>query len=292
VAAGSAADPFAGSFSLALGGGGARGWAHLGVARALEEEGLRPARVVGTSMGSIVGAAIAAGVSTHHVERMGRQVPVYRLVRRRTRLALFDPRPVLELLARELGDPRMEELPIPLAVTSLDLTTGRPAVITSGRLVDAIGRSIAVPGFFPPVLDGAGGVWCDAGPWEAVPVTAARALSDDPVVGVYVDSPKPRILESAVSVRALGWAGSRLERLGAQPVAGGELSLRAYLWLLSRRLCEPVVRELPDLLITPALGFTPAWQFSRVGPMVARGYAAARRALDARGTPLELVRAG
>ena len=272
------APPFDGPFTLALGGGGARGWAHIGVARALEEAGLRPSLVVGTSMGSIVGAGIAAGVPSSRMEELGRRVSVYRLVRRRVPLALFDHRPALEVIARELGDPLIEELPIPLAITTLDLVSGRPGVIRSGRLTDALARSIAVPFFFPPTVD-ADGVWCDAGPWEVIPVSAARSLSSDPVVGVYVDAAKPVILETRLAGAVLRGISTRL---GVDPPPGSarrRLRLRRYLALLAAHLAEPVLREPPDLLIAPNLGLTTAWQFSRVRPMVERGQLAARLAI-------------
>ena len=92
-----------GPFTLALGGGGGRGWAHIGVARALDEAGLRPSLVVGTSMGAIVGAGLAAGFSPDVIERMARRTSFYRLVGRRARFAMFDPEPVLEALDAALG---------------------------------------------------------------------------------------------------------------------------------------------------------------------------------------------
>ncbi|HYM52758.1 MAG TPA: patatin-like phospholipase family protein, partial [Candidatus Dormibacteraeota bacterium] len=154
-------------YTLALGGGGGRGWAHIGVARALEEAGLRPGRIVGTSMGAIIGAGLAAGWTPASMQRLASRTAVYRLVGRGARFALFDPRPLLEQLANALGDPQIEDLPTPLAISAYDLVAGRPTAITSGRLVDAIERSMAVPFFFPP-LPAADAVWCDAGPWEAV----------------------------------------------------------------------------------------------------------------------------
>ena len=112
-------------FTLALGGGGARGYAHIGVARALAARGLEPGRIVGTSMGAIIGAGMAAGRTPDQMEAAARGMSVYRLVRRRGRLALFDPRPLLEWMATDLGDPRIEELPTPLGITTFDLVSGR-----------------------------------------------------------------------------------------------------------------------------------------------------------------------
>jgi NTE family protein len=229
-------------------------------------------------MGAIVGAGIAAGWSTDAMQRMARQTAVYSLVGRRARFALFDPRPVLERLAEALGDPMIEDLPTPLAISSYDLVAGRPTAILSGRLVDAIERSMAVPFFFPP-LRTRQEVWCDAGPWEAVPVSLARAWSDEPVIGVWVDVPKPALLARRPVAAFLRGASGRFG-VGA---AGDPLTARRYLALLAARWAEPVHEEAPDLLIRPRLGFVPAWDFTRVGPMAARGYRDAKSALAGAG---------
>ena len=254
-------------FTLALGGGGGRGWAHIGVARALDEAGLHPGLVVGTSMGAIIGAGIAAGVAPREMERLAAELPVMRLVGRRAHLALFDPRPLLERLGVILGDPLIEELPHPLAISAFDLVAGRPAAITTGRLLDALERSIAVPLFFPPIAADRG-VWCDAGPWEAVPVSLARSLSDKPVIGVWIDIPKPGLLASPPVAAILRRVGGRLGTGGPADA----LNARRYLALLTTRWADPVHAEAPDLLIRPRLGLTMAWQFARVSRMVELGY--------------------
>jgi len=269
---------FADGFTLALGGGGGRGWAHLGVARALEACGLRPRRIVGTSMGAIIGAALAAGRTPDEIEEGGRRTSLYRHVRR-GRLALFDPRPLLERLAADLGDPLIEDLPTPLGITTFDLVRGRPRLITAGRLIDALEVSIAVPLFFPPRRD-ADGIWCDAGPWEGVPVSLARAWApDEPVIGVLADIPKPAFLASRIPAAVLRATSARL----GTGTAAERLTARRYLGLLAARWAEPVVVELPDLLITPRLGFTNALQFGRIGPAAAIGERDARIALAAIG---------
>ena len=258
---------FADGFTLALGGGGARGWAHVGVARALDEYGLRPRRIVGTSMGAIIGAALAAGRSPDAIEADAGRAQMHRLMRRRGRLALFDPRRVLQHIARELGDPNIEDLPTPLGITAYDLVAGRPRLITSGRLVDALEVSIAVPLFFPPRRD-LDGVWCDAGPWEGIPVTLARAWAPNlPVIGVLADIPKPAFLASRPGAAFLHAASSRL----GVGVDADRLTARRYLALLTNRWADPVVREPPDLLIAPRLGRMNALQFGRIAPAVAIG---------------------
>jgi NTE family protein len=266
-------------FSLALGGGGGRGWAHIGVVRALDEAGLKPSLVVGTSMGAIIGAGLAAGYPPDAMERTARRMPVYRLVGRRARLALFDPRPVVERLARELGDPLIEELPLRLAITTYDLATGRCVAVTRGRVADAVERAIAVPFFFPPCADGEH-LYCDAGLWESVPVSVARELAPGrQVIGAWADTAKPAFL--ALPPVALGLRRLSM-RLGGGS-ASERLTARRYLAMLSARMAEPVVTEEPDLMIRPRLGVMPAWHFSRVGEMSRRGHRDARIALEAAG---------
>jgi predicted acylesterase/phospholipase RssA len=264
-------------FTLALGGGGARGFAHIGVARALEAHGLRPTRIVGTSMGALIGAGLAAGLSADEIEAAARRMPVYRGMRTPGRYALFDARPLLRRMARNLGDPRIEDLPTPLGITTYDLVCGRPTLLTRGRLVAALARSIAVPLFLPPHRDAAG-VWCDAGPWEAVPVSQARAWAPDrPVLGVLVDPAKPAILASRYGAALLRRVALRF----GVGLNGDPLTARRYLALLAARWAEPVVDEAPDVLIAPRLGGTSAWQFWRIGQMVERGERDARMALEA-----------
>jgi NTE family protein len=266
---------FGDGFTLALGGGGARGWAHVGVARALEERGLRPQRIVGTSMGAIVGAALAAGRSPERIQAEAVRARAHRLMRRRARFALFDPRPVLAHLAHELGDPLIEELETPLGVTTYDLVAGRPRLITSGRLIDALEVSIAVPLFFPPRRD-ADGVWCDAGPWEGVPVSLARAWHPElPVIGVLADIPKPAFLASRPGAAFLRAASARL----GVGTPADRLTARRYLALLTNRWADPVVSDPPDLLITPRLGMMNALQFGQIDAAVAIGERDARLAL-------------
>jgi NTE family protein len=201
------------------------------------------------------------------MERLAGEISVSRTVRRGAHLALFDPRPLLEHLRPILGDPLIEELPLPLAVSAYDLVAGRPTAITAGRLLEALERSIAVPIFFPPTAAD-GGVWCDAGLWESVPVSLARSLSPAPVIGVWIDISKPALLSSPPMA-------SLLRRLGSQLGTGNpddELTARRYAALLATRWADPVHVEPPDLLIRPRLGLTPGWHFARVRRMVELGY--------------------
>lgn len=262
-------------FVLALGGGGARGYAHIGVIRVLAEHGLNPRRIVGTSMGAIVGAGLAAGHDADQMLAAARRTQVYRLVGKRARLALFDPRPLLETIVADLGDPRIEDLPTPLGVAAYDLVTGRPRLLTRGRLGDALSASVAVPLFFPPRRSG-DAILADAGPWEGIPVSLARAWAPElPVVGVFVDIPKPAFLAGRMGSRVLRGASTRL----GVGKAGDALTARRYLGLLTARWADPVVVEPPDVLIAPRLGRLNALQFGQVDRAVAIGERDGRLAL-------------
>ncbi len=164
---------------------------------------------------------------------------------------------------------------MPLGVTTYDLVAGTPRLITRGRLVDALEVSIAVPFFFPPRRD-SHGVWCDAGPWEGIPVTLARAWDAAlPVIGVLADIPKPSFLASRAGAAFLRAVSARL---GVGTVQD-RLTARRYLALLTGRWADPVVHLSPDLLIAPRLGRMNALQFGRVSDAIAIGERDARLAL-------------
>jgi hypothetical protein len=136
-----------------------------------------------------------------------------------------------------------------------------------------------VPLFFPPRRD-ADGIWCDAGPWEGVPVSLARRWAPaDPVIGVLVDIPKPAFLAGRLTGTLLRATSSRL----GTATAAERLTARRYLGLLAARWADPVVVEPPDLLIAPRLGFTNALQFGRVVPVATIGERDARLALESIG---------
>ena len=154
---------------LALGGGGARGLAHIVVLEALDELGLRPALIAGTSIGALLGAAYALGLPGKHIrataeETLGRRFdlirqlfaarsdPVQKLLRLLPmRSALLNSAALLDLLVPELGDRQFADLSLPLKVVATDLTSHEAVVIDSGALRPAVAASIAIPVLFSPV---------------------------------------------------------------------------------------------------------------------------------------------
>lgn len=176
---------------LALGGGGARGLAHIGVLKVLEGEHIPINCIAGTSMGGVVGAFYAAGVTLAEMER-----EVLRISRRRELVKLLDVgvtqgaalkgERVYRYIAGKLGAQlTFADLSIPLAVVTVDLYSGREVVLTSGRVVDAVRATISVPGVFVPVEHEPYRL-VDGGLLNNVPVDVARQLGAQVVIAVDV----------------------------------------------------------------------------------------------------------
>jgi NTE family protein len=176
--------------SLALGGGGARGLAHIGVLYALEKAGFRIRAVAGTSMGGIVGALYAAGYSppelVHWADASSRR-DLFRA--RPSGSGLIGLARIEELLRETLRDRTFEELNVRCAVTATDLDTGNEIVLREGPVVDAVLATIALPGVFPPKIMGQTRL-VDGGIVDPVPVRPARDLFPGPVVAVALSPPR------------------------------------------------------------------------------------------------------
>jgi NTE family protein len=177
--------------TLALGGGGAKGNAHIGVLRRLEKTGFKIRAVAGTSFGGIVAVIYAAGYSPDEIENIFARVDQTRLYGRSSneRPSLLGLTGVRRFLDDVLPDRTFEELKIPCAVTAVDLNCGCEVVLNEGPVKDALLATIAVPGIFPA---------CPRHEWELVdggvlnpvPVSVARELSPSlPVVAVTLLAP-------------------------------------------------------------------------------------------------------
>jgi len=171
---------------LALGGGFARGFAHLGVLQVLEQNSIPISHIAGTSVGSILGAAYASGAPLARIIEICRSLRFRDIARWRvSRLGLASNQRLGNLIERVFELRRFEELPIPLAVVATDLTSSEAVVFTHGNLVDAIRASCAFPGLFEPVKIGTRCL-ADGGLVAPVPTRAARDLGAAPVIGVSV----------------------------------------------------------------------------------------------------------
>jgi len=169
---------------LALGAGGVRGAAHIGVFRALESAGIRVDVISGSSIGAVIGAAYAAGMALDAIEQMFRRIRFRDLFRLTwPREAFFDNKPVADAFERYVGRFDFADLSLPVAAVATDARSGQLVVIDQGNVGDAIRAAIAVPGLVNPVpLQGRelidGGLVCK------VPVDLARSMGADIVVAV------------------------------------------------------------------------------------------------------------
>jgi NTE family protein len=175
---------------LVLSGGGARGFAHIGVVRALREAGVTIDLVGGTSMGAIMGAGVAAGWSTAEmVERFHRAFVATNPLSDYTLpiVSLVAGRKVSRLLRQEFGEGAIEDLPLPFYAVSANLTTGHGSVHRAGDLWRWLRASVAIPGVLPPVFH-QGEVHVDGGAINNMPVDVMRAFHTGVVIGVDVGS--------------------------------------------------------------------------------------------------------
>ncbi len=186
--------PWPPRLGVALGSGGLRGLAHIGVLKVLEEQGIPVYAISGASIGALIAAAWAVGAAAAELEAGARHVA------RLPRLArLLEPGPPLVSIASTgrlagflrnyLGETRFEETRIPLAMVATDLDTGEPVVLREGLLLDGVLASTAVPGIFPPV-EMAGRRLVDGALSDPIPVALASDLGADVVLAVDV-GPSP-----------------------------------------------------------------------------------------------------
>jgi NTE family protein len=171
---------------LALGGGFARGFAHLGVLQVLEQNRIPISCIAGTSVGSVLGAAYASGAPLARIIATCRTLRFRDIARWRvSRLGLASNHRLGDLIGRVFDSRQFEDLRIPMAVVATDLNTGEPVVLTHGNLVDAIRASCAFPGLFEPVEIGTRCL-ADGGLVAPVPTRAVRDLGAQFVLAVSV----------------------------------------------------------------------------------------------------------
>ena len=239
---------------LALGGGAVRGAAHIGVLAALEEAGLAPAVITGTSAGALVGALYAGGLKPAEITGLTRKLRWTRLVLpAMNRRALLDTTRLGRFLDQTLGGRTFDDLDIPFAAVATELTTGARVVMTDGPVVDAVLASAAIPGVFPPVARG-DQVLVDGGLVDLVPAGLARAMGADVVVAVDVSGPLPR--RAPTSMLQILVAATHLQTGVAE-----QLAVDA------------------DLVLAPEVDEFAFWELSRIPEFEQAGREATERAL-------------
>ncbi len=179
--------------TLVLGSGGARGLAHIGVIKYLEEKKIPIHTIVGSSIGAMVGGLYASGMGTAAMEEIVHTMDKFRMAKILmpgfTASGILDNKRVRKFIRELVGDKRVEKLPIVFRSVATDLITGEEVVIEKGALVDAIIASIAIPALFQPVYHHSRYL-VDGGLSNPLPISVARGLSAQTVVAVNV-APDP-----------------------------------------------------------------------------------------------------
>lgn len=239
---------------VALGGGFARGLAHIGVLKVLEENHVRVDCLAGTSIGSIIAGSYASGTTLEEMAEVARRVRWSDFARWTiSRLGLASNQRMEALLRKVFHTLRFEDLKIPLAIVATDLMKGRPVLFTSGELSLAVRASCAYPGLFLPVAYN--GSWLvDGGLVWAVPTQAVRSLGAEVVVAVSLDNLAPA-LEPKSLVDVLGRSFS-----------------------ISQRMAEPLWREYADVVVEPRVSPFRWDEFDRADELIAAGERAMREA--------------
>ena len=171
---------------IALGSGSARGWAHIGVLRALEQAGIVPEVVAGTSIGALVGAAYASD-RLDRLEEWISQIDWWEIIRYMdVRLGGVEGERLMRAFGERVEDARIESLSKPFGAVATDLQTGREVWFQSGSLLEAVRASIALPGLFSPVRFQER--WLvDGGLVDPLPVSLCRALGAEQVIAVNLN---------------------------------------------------------------------------------------------------------
>ena len=291
---------------LALGSGAGRGWAHIGVVRALEKAGIEIDIICGTSIGALVGGVHLAG-HLDTLDEWARSLNKLNVLRyldfRVSGGGLIGGDRLVGLLNDNLGELVVEELKTPFAAVAADLRTGHEIWLTKGRLVDAVRASFALPGLFRPhQVDG---VWLvDGALVNPIPVSVCRALGAQMVIAVNLNADiigKHRHRQNGANgevqaddefptgdpLAEVGNTGARVRKsLLGQLFRGNDQAPSVFnvmvqsLNIIQDRLGRSrLAGDPPDVNVTPRLGHIGLLEFDRAAEEIEEGEAAIARAL-------------
>lgn len=302
-----------GGVAIGLCGGAARGFAHIGVLRALEEHQLAPTIIAGTSTGAVIGGMYAAGKTPRELAAIaasfGRNESRGLIDFSVLRGNIVSGDRIEEFLRKIVGDLRIENLERRFLATAVDIRSGRGYYFDRGDLVDAIRASISIPGVFAPVAAN-GGLLVDGGVRRNLPLTilnryrpstvvASRlkrknAVSDEWRVGEIrrarpeQSANDPDLWERIKS--HLPWNGGSEARATVQTVEGAagendvpglrEIIARAFTIITAEVTNEEIERALPDVLVNVDTGDVGSWEFSRTEELIEAGYRQAKATLE------------
>ena len=247
------------TIGLALSGGAARGMAHVGVLRALLENDIPIDFIAGTSAGSIVGGAFAAGMPVEEIAQLSRDLR-WRDIGRVTvsRLGIQSNERLEQFLRARLPKIRFEEMQVPFAAVATDLKSGAAVVLKDeGDVPFAIRASCAIPGWYVPVLDNEGRQLVDGGLVAVVPSSVTRSLGADLVIAVDVNAEGATFFGASNSL-----IGVLLQSM-----------------LVVQRTASHYQIESADLVIRPRVGHIRWDEMGRAEELIEAGYAAAIEAV-------------
>jgi NTE family protein len=266
---------------LVLSGGGARGFAHIGIVKALREANVPIDLVGGTSMGGILGAGVAQLWSVEELKERfhaafvrGKPLRDYTL----PFVSLVSGRKVSRLLRRDCGDIHIEDLPLTFFCVSSNLTTGHTTVHRRGLLWLWLRASVAIPGVLPPVVH-KGEVLVDGGTMNNLPVDAMRELGRGPVIGVDVGADRAFTTDSEEIDVPLPW-----QLMSWLRVRRHRPNIFQILWragMVNSSAMTAAHREKTDLLLQPPLAQIDMLNWSAFERAIAAGYEYAVRRLEA-----------
>jgi len=275
-------------FTLVLSGGGLKGLAHVGVLRALEERGLVPSLVVGSSIGSLIGAAWAAGASVRLMQERAlavRRRDVFQMahtdmaLRRLLAPALYRREPLETLVRSLVGSITFRDLPRRLLVSTTDLQSGTQVLwglpgLLDTRVADAVVASCALPGIFPPrVINGR--AYVDGAVVENLPVRLAAALGEGPILAVNVGS--TGVIRSATET----------EGFAATYIRGLEIAMQTQIEGQLRAWTGP-----PLVLVQPRVEHISMFAFDKTEELLEAGYRSTIQTLDQLGGRLGAIAGG
>jgi NTE family protein len=263
---------------LALGGGAARGWAHIGVLRALKSAGIEPDVIAGTSMGAVVGGAYAAG-RLEEIEDWARAMTRRRMLRfldiKLWSNGLIGGGRLAGQLKDAFGDVAIEELPLRFAAIATEIGTGHEIWLTQGSLVEAMRASYALPGIFPPVK--VAGRWLmDGALVNPIPVSAARALGARVVIAV---NPNADMFGRGTVIQEHGLESAAEAAAVYEPRGVSSVMVEAFNITQDRIARSRLAGDPPDLMIAPKLGHMGMFEFARAEEAIRLGAEATERAL-------------
>lgn len=201
---------------VALGGGGARGFAHIGVLQVLQEAGIKIWGITGTSMGALIGGIYAVGTDLHYLERLAEYFKWEDLIDLHLpNLGLIDGSKVESLIRLLTRNQQIEDLFLKYWAVATDLITGSEVIFKTGPLTPAIRASISIPGIFIPV-EYQGRILVDGGVVSGVPSQAARRMGGDLVIAVNVGFDHTHVQVNNifdVMIKVIDIMGNRLDYL-------------------------------------------------------------------------------